>query len=202
LMENGTFEKQLDSIALWGADSNSVEAKALKDAIATADYDSLGYEERVALIEAFNAATSDKSVTAREIAGITQMLEEFQKSSSCGSPAKSGTTLSNGVVISDSDVKSDDNFASMVNEVLDRSGVEVPKSDPYGYGGSFSNNRYTVPMLRGLEVSKLTPEQRIEVLEMISQAGSDREISRDEAQAILKRVNEMSGRGPYSFFMV
>jgi hypothetical protein len=200
LMENSTFEKQLNSIVLWGADSISGEAKALKDAIATADYDSLGYEERVALIQAFNAATSDNNVTAKEIAGITQMLEEFQKSSNSSSPTSSGTTLSNGVIVSDSDVKSDDNFASMVNEVLDRSGVEVPKTDPHGYGGSFSNNRYTVPMLRGLEVSELTPEQRIEVLEMISQAGSDREVTRDEANAILTRVNEMSGRGSYPFY--
>jgi hypothetical protein len=202
LMENSTFEKQLKSIALWGADGNGAEAKALKDAIATADYDALGYGERVALVQAFNAATGDNNVTAQEITAITKMLEEFQKSTDSSSTASSGTTLSNGVVISDSDVAGDDNFMSMVNTVLDRSGVEVPKTDPYGYGGSFSNNRYTVPMLRGLEVSKLTPEQRIEVLEMISQAGSDQEISQDEARDILKRVNQMSGRGSYAFFMV
>ena len=79
--------------------------------------------------------------------------------------------------------------------------VSTLPTDPYGHGGSFSNNRYTVPMLRGLEVSKLTPEQRIEVLAMISQAGSDREISQDEARAILKEVNQLSGRGPYPFVM-
>jgi hypothetical protein len=203
LMENGTFEKQLNSIMLIGAPQDSTEIKALKDAIATANYDELGYDERVALIQAFNAANSDNKVTSEEIAGITQMLEDFQKSSGSGAAPSTGRTLSNGLFVSKDDVAGDNNFMSMVNAVLDRSGVTTPKSDRYNLYGlpSFSINQSALPMLRGLDVSKLTADQRIEVLEMISQAGSDREVTRDEANAISKRVNELSGRGSHPFFI-
>jgi hypothetical protein len=204
LMENGTFEKQLNSIMLIGAPQDGAEIKALRDAIATANYDELGYDERVALIQAFNAANSDNKVTSEEIAGITQMLEGFQKSSGSSAAPGAGKTLSNGLFVSKDDVASDKNFMSMVNTVLDRSGVTTPKSDQYNLYGlpSFSTNQSALPILRGLDTSKLTAEQRIEVLEMISQAGSDREVTRDEANAIASRVNEFSGRGPHPWFLM
>jgi hypothetical protein len=206
LMENGTFEKQLNSIALWGEDGGSTEAKALKDAIATANYDALGYKERVALIQAFNSATGDNNVTAEEMTAITTMLENFQKSGNPGHAASVGTTLSNGLAISDGDVKTDKSFMSLVNSVLDRSGVTTAitsfNSTNYYSGTPFSDNQSTIPTLRSLDVSKLTPTQRIEVLEMISQAASDRQVTRDEANAISKRVSVLSGCGSQSFLMV
>ncbi len=205
LMENGSFEKQLNSIALWGADANGAEATALKDAIARANYDELSYDERVALIQAFNAATADSNVTAQEITALTQMIEDFQKPASTGAASSSGTTLSNGLVIDSNDVRSGDNFVSMVNSVLDRSGVTTANTSSNGttcYGFSpFSSYQSTVPILRSLPVADLTPQQRIEVLEMISQAASDQEITRDEVNAISTRVNELSGRGSQPFFM-
>jgi hypothetical protein len=201
LMENGTFEKQLSSMVsgfpLGGGDPDT---KALKDAIATANYDELDYDERVALIQAFNAANSDRKIDAQEAAGLKQMLESFQKSSGSGGTSNGGTALSNGLVVSKDDVATDDNFMSMVNAVLDRSGATAGSTSAFGMP-SFSNNQYTLPMLRGLDTSKLTPEQRIEVLEMIAQAASDREVTRDEANNILKRVNELSGRPALPFLM-
>jgi hypothetical protein len=205
LMENGSFEKQLNSMIPWNAPQDGAEIKALKDAIATANYDELGYEERVALVNAFNAANSDGNSTVAELAEITQMIERFQTSSGSGAASDAGTTLSNGLVVSTNDVARPDNFMSMVNAVLDRSGVTTASTNPftgtsyYGLNG-FSNNPSTLPTLRFLDVSKLTPAQRIEVLEMISQAASDREVTRDEANAISSRVNQLSGRGAQPFF--
>jgi hypothetical protein len=197
LMENSTFEKQLNSIALFGEEANGAEAKALKDAIATADYDALGYEERVALVQAFNAASSDMNVTAEEITAITKMLKDFQSGGASNS-ASGGTTLSNGVVVSDSDVSTDgpDHFVSLVNAVLDRSGVTTVTASLNGttvYGTpAFTDNHSTVPALRSLDVSKLTSAQRVEILEMISQAGADRQVTRDEAKVISDKVKAMS----------
>lgn len=196
LMENGTFEKQLSSMIPWNVRQDSAEVKALKDAIATANYDALSYEERVALVNAFNAVNSDGKATEAEIEELTQMLRDFQKSS--GATPAGSTKLSNGLVVTKKDVASDDNFMSMVNAVLDRSGVNAGSTSTFGMP-SFSNNQYTLPMLRGLDTSKLTPEQRIEVLEMIAQAASDREVTQEEARSIQKQVNEMSGYGPYAF---
>jgi hypothetical protein len=208
LMENGTFEKQLNSMASTGlfSGSDSPETKALKDAIATANYDELGYEERVALVQAFNTANSDNKIDAKEAAGLTQMLEDFQKPSGSGGAVSSGTTLSNGLVVSEDEVRGDDNFMSMVNSVLDRSGVTTASTNPFNgtsnYGSlSFSTNQSTVPMLRSLYVKDLTASQRIEILEMISQAGSDRQVTQAEVDAIRTRVNEMSGNGSHSFPM-
>jgi hypothetical protein len=196
LMENGTFEKQLNSMIPFNVRQDGAEVKALKDAIATANYDALSYEERVALVRAFNAVNSDGKATTAEIEELTQMLRDFQKSS--GATPAGGTKLSNGLVVSKKDVATDDNFMSMVNQVLDRSGCTTGGNNAFGMP-SFSNNQYTLPMLRGLDTSKLTPEQRIQVLEMIAQAASDREVTQDEARSIQKQVNEMSGYGPYTF---
>jgi hypothetical protein len=205
LMENGTFEKQLNSMASSGFpfDVANPETKALRDAIATANYDELGYEERVALVQAFNAASGDHKISAQEADGIVKMLQASQKPSAAGGAASAGTTLSNGLVVSADDVKDPGRFMSMVNSVLDRSGVDLPNTDRYGqgYSGSFSNNQYTVPRLRGLDVSMLTAQQRTEILEMISKAGADREITQDEANDIQSRVNDMSGRGRHPFPM-
>ena len=90
LMENGTFEKQLNSMAALSFGGDSVETKALTDAIATANYDELGYGERVALVQAFNAAKSDNRFDAKEAAGIRQMLETFQKTSGCSATTNHG----------------------------------------------------------------------------------------------------------------
>jgi hypothetical protein len=199
LMENGTFEKHLNSIALLGAEANGVEAKALHHAIATADYGALGYDERVALVQAFNAATADNNVTAQEITAITQMFEGFQKTSDSAGPDAGGTTLSNGLVVSNDDVAKPANFMSMVNTVLDRSGVTTTSTHLNGttyYGVTpFTNNQTTVPMLRSLDVSGLTSQQRLEVLEMISQAASDGDVTRDEAGAISARVRSFNPQG-------
>jgi hypothetical protein len=93
LMENGTFEKQLDSMASSSFFiSDSPETKALRDAIATANYGALGYEERVALVQAFNTASSDRNFDANDAAGLTQMLEAFQASPDSGSAASGGTS--------------------------------------------------------------------------------------------------------------
>jgi hypothetical protein len=196
LMENGTFEKLLNSTALWGTGRSSTEVTALKNAIATADYDSLGYEERVALVQAFNAANSDHSVNAQELTALTKMLQDFQSGGS-GVAARQGTTLSNGLLVRDSDVKGSEHFMSVVNAVLDRSGVTTATVGFNGtttYGATpFTENQSTLPLLRGLDVSRLTPAQRVEILEMISHAGSDRRVTFDEANAISARVNELSG---------
>jgi hypothetical protein len=209
LMENGTFEKLLNSMTSRGLfasldmEDNNPETKALRDAIATANYDELGYEERVALVQAFNAASGDHTISAQEADGIVKMLQAFQKPSGAGGAASTGTTLSNGLVVSPNDVETPGNFMSMVNSVLDRSGVEMPKTDPSGAGySSSSDNRYTVPMLRRLDVSELTAGQRTEILEMIAQAGSDREITGDEAKSIVARVNAWSPNGPQQVAMM
>jgi hypothetical protein len=204
LMENGTFERLLNSMTSQGLfasmdmEDNNPETKALRDAIATANYDELGYEERVALVQAFNAANGDHTISAQEADGIVKMLQAFQKPSGAGGAASTGTTLSNGLVVSPKDVEKPGNFSSMVNSVLDRSGVEMPKPEPFGggYSSSSSDNRYTVPMLRRLDVSALTPGQRTEILEMIAQAGSDREITGKEAKSIVDRVNAWSPNRP------
>jgi hypothetical protein len=195
LMENGTFEKQLMKQVPLNVPRDSDEVKALKDAIATADYDALSYEERVALVKAFNAVNSDGKATTAEIEELTQLLRDCQKSS--GATPAGSTKLSNGLVVSKKDVATDDNFMSMVNDVLDRSGCAVSGNNAFGTP-SFSNNQYTLPMLRGLDTSKLTPEQRMEVLEMIAQAASDREVTQEEARNIQRQVSEMSGYGPYA----
>jgi hypothetical protein len=196
LMENGTFEKTLNSIALFGVRADSTEFRALKDAIATANYDELSYGERVALIEAFNTATSDNNATASELSAITKMIQGFQTPSGNGSTpapdtAAGGTTLSNGVVVSRGDVASPGNFMTMVNEVLDRSGVSAAPNV-----GMPSPNADALRTLRGLDVSQLTPQQRIQVLEMIAQAGTDRNVTAEETREIVKEVNRMSGRAP------
>jgi hypothetical protein len=201
LMENGTFEKTLNSISWFGGvREDSTEFKALKNAIATANYDELSYGERVALIEAFNSATSDNNVTASELSAITKMIEGFQTRTGSGSApasgATGGTTLSNGLVVSTGDVASPGNFMSMVNDVLDRSGVAAEGSEPtLGYSANVLRS------LRGLDVSMLTAEQRIQVLEKIAQAGSDRTVTADEAREIVKEVNRMSGRGPLPYVL-
>jgi hypothetical protein len=210
LMENGTFEKQLNSMTSpfgFPFADNSPDTKALRDAIATANYDELGYEERVALVQAFDAAKSDHKIDAKEAAGLKQMLEALQKPSGSGSADNTGTTLSNGLVVSEDDVEKPGNFMSMVNSVLDRSGVTTATTNPYngttnyGYNG-FSNNQSTVPQLRSLDVKGLTAEQRIEVLQMISQAGSDRDVTQAEVDAIKTRVNVMLGNESRSLPMV
>jgi hypothetical protein len=199
LLENGTFEKHLNSIALLGAEANGAEAKALHHAIATADYGALGYDERVALVQAFNAATADNNVTAQEITAMTQMVQGFQKTSNAAGPAAGGTTLSNGLVVSNNDVAKPGNFMSMVNTVLDRSGVTTTSTHLNGttYHGvtPFTNNQTTVPMLRSLDVAGLMPQERLEVLEMISQAASNGDVSYDEARAISERVRSFNPQG-------
>jgi hypothetical protein len=201
LMENSTFENTLNSQAAQGfLRPDNAEMKALRDAIATADYNKLSYEERVALIEAFNTANADGRFSAYDAKEITTMIRQMQTNkpnataSAAPGAAGPGQTLSNGLFVSNSAVATSANFMSSVNAVLDRSGVPMPSSNNVNaFGDPMPPQPSGVRMLQGLNTSKLTAEQRMQVLEMIAKAGADRQITVDEAREIVKAVNQMSG---------
>jgi hypothetical protein len=202
ITENGTLKNKLtemispanylmprhEFVGVRAIDQDAmVKQKELVDLIYKADFRKLSYGERVALVKAIDAATADNRLTAAEVTEITAQLAGYLASSG-GVGSQSGTTLSNGYFVKDSDVASDDQFGGAVQKTLIASGVKI---DGNNSPGSFGTS-YPLELLR-MDVTKLTPEQRMDVLEMIASAGSDGKITAEEGRKILDDVARLNG---------
>jgi hypothetical protein len=203
ITENGTLKNKLtemispanyllprhEFVGVRAIDQDAVaKQKELVDLIYKADFRKLSYGERVALVKSIDAATADSHLTAAEVTEITAQLKGYLASSG-GVGSQSGMTLSNGYFVKDSDVASDDQFGSAVQKTLIASGVKIDsKSSPSSFGTSFP-----LELMR-MDVTKLTPEQRMDVLEMIASAGSDGKITAEEGRKILDDVGRLTGQ--------
>lgn len=202
ITENGTLKNKLTEMVSLGKfdspareffglraiDSDAVaKQKELLDLIYKSDFRKLSYGERVALVKSIDSATADSRLTAAEVTEITAQLTGYLASSG-GVGRQSGTTLSNGCFITDAEVTGDDHFAGAVQKTLVASGVKInTEKSPGSFGTSYPL------LLLQMSVSKLTPEQRMDVLERIATAGSNGIITADEGRKILGDVAALNG---------
>jgi hypothetical protein len=189
MISPGTFQfrsAQFTGVRVIDGDATAKQ-KELVDLLYKADFRKLSYGERVALVKSIDAATADNRLTATEVGEITAQLTGYL-ASSVGSGSLSGMTLSNGYFVKRSDVASDDQFGSAVQKTLIASGVKIDSNNSPGSHGM----SYPLELIR-VNVTKLTPEQRMDVLEMIANAGSDGKITGEEGRKILNDVAELNG---------
>jgi hypothetical protein len=93
-----------------------------------------------------------------------------------------GQTLSNGLFVSDASLASSDHFATLVQQTLRQSGM-LPINNLSGGGGA-NLNAVVVQALMMIDTSTLSPQERFALLEQISEAASDQNLSLDELNSI------------------
>jgi hypothetical protein len=195
LMENGTFKKLLsDSVSgPFGGRSTQAGVNVLADLIATADYSQLSLDERSALLTAIDRALDHRNggLTSDKAAKIVQMFKGFlvPDSSLCEPPP--GHTLSNGLTVSDASLASPGNFGSLVQQTLQRSGMASGRDSPGANPGFWQTHQAS--MLMALDVSSLSPDQRLKLLEKIATASRDKVIDSAEMRDIMNSVGTRYG---------
>jgi hypothetical protein len=199
ITEDSTFRKQLSSLVnppfgIWPGLGTA--ATELSNLIASADCAELSFEERSSLLLALGEARKDGMLSNAEASKILQMMKAGLTPSSARN-GESGTTLSNGLFVSQESVAGDNGFGALIQQTLQRSGIPGPAAPSMHAAGL--GNAYSVPQLLMLDVSRLSPDQRVAVLEMIAKASADRVIDTKELYAIRREVNRMSG-GQALFF--
>jgi hypothetical protein len=179
--------------------------------IAKADYSKLSYDERVGLVQMMQTASADFVMSDSEQADLKELLASDLATSESTSSNNSAATLSNGVSVSADELGSADHFASTVQRTLRGSGLLVTPTSRFGNAStttspnagsinlSYYSTDYGIRQLIGLETSKLTPEQRLEVLERIATAGADGNVTPQESRDIVKYVDQLSGRPNATF---
>jgi hypothetical protein len=191
LMENGTFKKLLaESI---GGPFRGVlpGTKELSDLIDTADYSQLSLEERSALLTAIDSALDHRSggLTSDKAAKIVQMFKGFL-APDAGSPAAAPDhTLSNGLAVSDASLAGSNHFGSLVQQTLQRSGMLSGGPNP----NASAVEQHQVVMLMSLDVSALSPDQRLRLLERIATASRDKVIDSTEMRDIMSMAGVRYG---------
>ena len=195
LMENGTFKKLIFESLGWGFPGRGTSAAVndLADLIATADYGQLSLSERSALLTAIDRALDPRNggFTGDKAANILEMLKGFLAvdSSSCSAPPDH--TLSNGLAISNASLASPDQFGSLVQQTLQRSGISVG-GRTQGWNPGFLQT-HQASMLMTLDVSGLSPDQRLRVLEKIATASRDEVIDSTEMRDIMNAAGRTFG---------
>jgi hypothetical protein len=164
-------------------------------AMARADLRKLSYDERVELVQAFIAAGADMNVSDSESKHLVALLNKDLQSDN-GVASVPGKTLSNGYFVAAKDVASGASFGSTVQHTLQASGVSLTggNMDTNNTGGAYYSYSYAVHSLVALDVSSLTASQRMTVLEKISAATADGQLTPAEARNIVADVDRLSGR--------
>jgi hypothetical protein len=105
--------------------------------------------------------------------------------------ASPGSTLSNGLFVSDASLSSSDQFGRLVQQTLRQSGM-LPFNDQSG-SGLASVNAMGIQALMMLDTSALSSEQRLALLEQISDAAEDQNFSIDELNSIFAAAGPQFG---------
>jgi hypothetical protein len=212
LMEDGTFQKLLsDRVHAFGAGAaRSGPIKDLIDLIATADYSQLSLKERTDLLTALDAATKSwggsifSTLTNDQASAITQMFRGFLAPDPAA-PASAGQTLSNGLVVGSTSLANPDDFGSLVQQTLQRSGLlnqsGAPLGSPLGTTAPHSDeqNRRAASTLMAIDASRLTPAERLKLLEKIATAARDGVIDDKELRDIMSTPGVSLGMGMNAF---
>lgn len=93
-------------------------------------------------------------------------------------PVGSGQTLSNGLFVSNASLASSEQFGGLVQQTLRQSGI-LPLSSPY------SEIEIAAALFMRLDTSTLSPQQRYALLEQITRAVEDNNVSNDELNSIV-----------------
>jgi uncharacterized tellurite resistance protein B-like protein len=203
IMEDSTLRNYL---------TGKVDKKStLYATLSKADYSNLSYDERVGLVQMLSTATADFNLSDSEKAAVEKLLASSLATSESASTTAGSTTLSNGASISPDEIGSPDHFGSAVQRTLRASGLLVRPTSPFANGSAttapnagvntlpYYSTDYGIQRLIGIDTSKLTSEQRLEVLERIATAGADGNVTPQESRDIVKYVDQLSGRPNATF---
>jgi hypothetical protein len=196
IMEDGTLRNYL---------AGRVDKQSeLFRSITKADYSKLSYDERVGLVQMMQTASADFVMSDSEQADLKKLLASDLATSESTSQNSSAATLSNGVSVSAAELSSPNHFASTVQRTLRGSGLLVTPTSRFGHAAGttppgsttlpYYSTDYGLQRLIGLDTSKLTADQRLEVLQRIATAGADANVTPQESRDIVKYVDQLSGR--------
>jgi hypothetical protein len=197
VMENTTLQKQMSDLIPKNILTAPTDAeKELRNTIERSDYATLSFDERSTLLMKLSEATKDGKLTDENASSINTTMKAYLAATSSDGPGKN---LSNGLFVPEADVTDPKQFANQIQQTLKQSGIgqaETHYADDQGLATTTagSANDSNIPLLLNLDVSKLSVDQRYQVLGMIADKTSkDRVFSSTDLSDVQTAVREMGG---------